>query len=181
MYGALFVLVCAPPVHADNEDAIAACARIATVGDRILCLENALRQSSGEVGESDPEAAVLPASAKQTATSPPLEAAVSSSAAVATSVLTDDAPVADESYGLKEPRPPQEANSLQVTVTTVRKNLSNRFIFETEGGQIWVQTDQRRARYEDTPFKAEIRPGSMGSFFLKPDSSAVSVRVRREK
>lgn len=181
LYGALFVLVCGPPAHADYEDAIATCARIATVDDRILCLENALRQSSSELGESRLEAAVSPKSAKQTVTSPPPEVAVSLSAAVATSALTDDAPVTDESYGLKEPRPAQEASTLQVTVASVRKNLSNRFIFETEDGQIWLQTDQRRTRYEDTPFKAEIRPGTMGSFFLKPDSSDVSVRVRREK
>jgi len=106
---------------------------------------------------------------------------VSSTAVAATSVLAEDAAVTDENYGLKEKRPPQEANTLQVTVTSVSKNLSNRFVFETESGQIWLQTDQRRARFEDTPFKAEIRPGSMGSFFLKPDSSTVSVRVRREK
>lgn len=210
MYGTLFVLLCGSLAYADNEDAIATCARIAAVGDRILCLENALRQPSSEVGESHAEAAVLPASAKQTdespnpeteapeshmdedvlpasatqsVTSPPPEAAVSSSAAAvtATAIVTDDAPVAAENYGLKEPQPPQEANTLQVIVTSVRKNLSNRFVFETEDDQVWLQTDQRTVRYEETPFKAEIRPASMGSFFLKPDSGGASIRVRREK
>ena len=37
IYGVFFVLLCALPARADNEDAIARCARIATVGDRILC------------------------------------------------------------------------------------------------------------------------------------------------
>lgn len=134
------------------------------------------RQSSSEALEGDPEAGVPSASENQTDISLPPAAAV-----VATSVITDDAPVADENYGLKEPLPPPEENTLQVTVISVSKNLSNRFLFATEGGQVWLQTDQRRARFEDTPFKAEIRPGSMGSFFLKPDSSTVSVRVRREK
>ncbi len=60
-YGALIVLVCALPAHADKEDAIASCARIATVGDRILCLEDALRQSSSETAESDPETVASPA------------------------------------------------------------------------------------------------------------------------
>ena len=34
---------------ADSEEAIARCSRIASAGDRILCLENALREKSGEI------------------------------------------------------------------------------------------------------------------------------------
>ena len=208
IYGALFVLVCALPADADNEDAIARCARIATVGDRILCLEDALRQTSSEIGESQSQAGMLPASAKQTKTSPPSESegresyleadvlpasekqSVTSSppetdappsTVEVTPVLTDDASLTNENFGLKEQRPPKEVNTIQVTVTYVRKNLSNKFIFETEDGQVWLQTDQRKVRYGDMPFKAEIRPASMGSFYLKPDSGGVSVRVRREK
>ncbi len=206
--GALLILVCGLPAHAGNEDAIARCARIATVGDRILCLEDALRQSSNAAAERDPAADVSPASAKQTETAPPSEskdresfreadvspastkqsetappseAEVPSPAAQATSITTDDTPVTKENYGLKEQRPPKEIDTIQVTVTSVRKNLTNRFIFETEDAQVWLQTDQRTARYGDTPFNAEIRPASMGSFFLKPASGGVSIRVRREK
>lgn len=181
IYGALFVLVCALSANAGNEDAIARCARIATVGDRILCLEDALRQSSNAAAESDPAADVSRASAIQTETSPPSQAKIPSSAAEATPVLTDNASLTNENYGLKEQRPPKETNTIQVTVMSVRKNLSNKFIFETEEGQIWLQTDQRTVRYGDTPFEAEIRRASMGSFFLKPASGSVSVRVRRQK
>jgi carboxypeptidase Q len=150
------------------------------------------RHPSSEMDEIHSAAAVIPAAAVQPDTPPP-ETAVSPSAAVAASILLDDDPLAedapvannavaaDENYGLKEPRLPTEANTLQVTVTSVRKNLSNKFVFETEAGQVWLQVDQRRIRYEDTPFEAKIRPASMGSFFLKPDSNSVSVRVRREK
>jgi len=152
------------------------------------------RHSPGEVGESHHlVAAVIPASTVQADASPPPETAVSPSAAVAASILMHDSPVAEdahvannavvanENYGLKESRVPTEANTLQVTVTSVRKNLSNKFVFATEAGQVWLQIDQRSVRYEDTPFEAEIRPASMGSYFLKPGSSSVSVRVRREK
>ena len=157
IYGALFVLVCALPAHAGNEDAIASCARIATVGDRILCLEDALRQSSSETTESDSAADVAPASTKQTEISPPSEAQVPAPAAQATSILTDNASLTNENYGLKEQRPPKETNTIQVTVTSVRRNLSNKFVFETKDGLIWLQTDQRTVRYGDTPFEAEIR------------------------
>jgi carboxypeptidase Q len=151
------------------------------------------RHPSSEMDEIHSAAAVIPASAVRSDTPPLSETEVSPSAVVAASILLDDDPVAedasgannaaaaDENYGLKKPRLPTEANTLQVTVTSVRKNLSNKFVFETEAGQVWLQVDQRRTRYEDTPFEAEIRPASMGSFFLKSGSSSVSVRVRREK
>ncbi len=42
----------APAVAEEPEEAIARCARIATVGDRLLCLENALRTSSRSSGET---------------------------------------------------------------------------------------------------------------------------------
>ncbi|MCH8117204.1 MAG: hypothetical protein IIA78_03680 [Proteobacteria bacterium] len=47
LFGSVFALVLCAPVAADNEEAIAHCAKIASVGDRVLCLEAALRQSSG--------------------------------------------------------------------------------------------------------------------------------------
>ncbi|MCH7502892.1 MAG: hypothetical protein IIA10_06015, partial [Proteobacteria bacterium] len=48
LLGSVFALVLCTPVAADNEEAIAHCAKIASVGDRILCLENALRRPSGD-------------------------------------------------------------------------------------------------------------------------------------
>ena len=70
---------------------------------------------------------------------------------------------------------------MQVTVTAVTKNLLGKLVFETENGQVWLQVDQRVVRLDDTPFAAEIRPATMGSFFLRPDDGRVSIRVRREK
>ena len=179
--GCAIVVLAAMPALAANEDTIARCAKIRSIGDRILCLEDALRGSSNAVAETPPDADLAATSVLGNEASPPIESEVSSSAAEAEAVLTADSSLATEEYGLKEQRPPREANTIQVTVTSVRKNLGNRLIFETEDGHVWLQTDQRTVRYEDTPFKAEIRPASMSSFFLKPDSGGVSVRVRREK
>jgi len=178
LYGAFLVFLCGASAHADNEDVIAQCARIATVGDRILCLENALRQSAHEAVET-PVAVATPTKEptvveEATANEKPI--------AEAPPPIVEDAPQADEDFGLKEKRPPiREASAVQVTVTSVRKNLTNRFIFETDSGQRWLQTDQRTVRYGDAPFDAEIRPASMGSYFLKPVAGGASVRVRREK
>ena len=174
-------VLAAVPALAENEDTIARCAKISSVGDRILCLEDALRESSKELAEIHPEGDLAATLTTDSVASPPFESEVPSSAAGAKSVSTDNSSPATEKYGLKEPRPSGEANTIQVTVTSVRKNLGNRLIFETEDGHIWLQTDQRSVRYEDTPFTAEIRPASMNSFFLKPVSGGVSVRVRRKK
>ena len=166
----LFVSVFCSMAHADNEDIIASCARIAGVGDRILCLETALRRSSQEVVSPPPEAQVLPPPEN---VAPPI--------VETTPEVNDTAPLVDKNYGLKEKLPAVEPQTIRVTVTSVRKNLRNKLIFETEDGQVWQQTDQRTVRYEDTPFVADIRPGSMGSFFLKPESSSISVRIRRDE
>jgi len=188
MCGALLVFLFAMPAQADNEDAIARCARIATVGDRILCLEDALRQSSKEVAEppvvtilpptETPVVEAMPVKKTAVAEAPPVK---ETAAAVTPTAMDEAVPPADESFGLKEKRPPKEAKAVQVTVTSVRKSLTNKFIFETENGQLWLQTDQRTLRFGDVPFEAEIRPASMGSFFLRPLSGGASVRVRREK
>ena len=85
-----------------------------------------------------------------------------------------------EEFGLKE-KESRESVSITVTVNGIRKNLTDHFIYTTTDGQVWVQIDTRRPRYDEVPFIAEIRTASLGSFFLKPKSDGFSVRVRREK
>jgi hypothetical protein len=212
LYAAIVLCLSGQFAYAENEEIIATCARIATVGDRILCLEDALRRSPPATGsapvESDtrpivatehaaaaatvhvpaaPAATVAPTEHSPAASAAPAEppapavqpaTTVIISAADTPSDTVEGASRPDSNFGLKQVR---EVNTIQVTVTSVRKNLTNKLVFETEDGQIWIQTDQRNVRYEDAPFIARIRSASMGSFFLKPESSGVSVRVRREK
>lgn len=180
-FGCAIAILAAMPTLAENEDTITRCARIGSVGERILCLEDALRGSSNEVAATPSEADLMATPAVENMASPLFESDVPSLAAEATSISPDDASVANEIFGLKDKQPPKAANTIQVIVAAVRKNLSNKFVFETGDGQVWVQTDRRTVRYEDTPFSAEIRAASLGSFFLKPASGGVAVRVRREK
>ena len=63
------------PALANNEDIIARCATIATVGDRILCLEDALRQAPRAAKE-------IPTGADAVAPSPPDAVAAAADAAV---------------------------------------------------------------------------------------------------
>ena len=89
-------------------------------------------------------------------------------------------PIVVDDFGMKE-KQPKESVSITVTVNGIRKNLTDHFIYTTTDGQVWVQIDTRRPRYDEVPFIAEIRTASLGSFFLKPKSNGFSVRVRREK
>ncbi len=173
--------------QAGDEDPIAKCASLETDGDRIACLEAAIRQRSTTADDSGPPADPLPQPAAppdpaepagsvprpRADVSPPPDNNSPAPAAAST-------PPAD-TFGLKEKKPPELMNTIKVSVTSVRKDLRGKLVFETESGQVWVQTGQRVARFGDTPFEAEIRPASMGSYFIKATTGGVSVRVRRDK
>jgi hypothetical protein len=52
-------------------------------------------------------------------------------------------------------------------------------IFTAADGATWVQTDtQRVAGLPDPPFEAELKPGSLGSYFLVPKEHGRAIRVR---
>ena len=255
-YGAvllpLLVLWPALAAQAENEEVITRCAKIPSVGDRILCLEDALRGST-QAGETaidadaiakqnpTPDSAATAAAvavavgnadlaeavteeAEQSAppdavTAPPAEETMP--ATVAAVVVVDNADLAEEvtaedgqsappdaaasvqaeeaipaaadtvnatesleaqQFGLSEvQKQPESLDSIKVVVVSVDSNAYGKLIFTTESGQVWRQTDQNRRRYRQIPFDAEIRKGSVGSFFLAPQSGGAAVRVKRSK
>jgi hypothetical protein len=168
LFAASLVLAWSLPAQADGGDPIARCASLATDSDRIACLEAAIRERSATANDTTPapEPAIKPAPVEPASAAPLPDA---------------EAPVpAKEKFGLKE-KTPEAKNAIQVTVTAVRENLRGKLVFETESGQVWLQTGQRSARFADIPCEAEIRPASMGSYFIKATAGGVSIRVRREK
>ena len=92
----------------------------------------------------------------------------------------EDESMPEDRFGLKE-KQPRDEKARTVTITGIRKDLTNHFVYTTQDGQRWRQIDKRKVHYDEVPFVAEIRTASLGSFYLKPISSGVSVRVRREK
>jgi len=178
----MLLLLFAPPVSAENEAAIAHCATVTDADDRIACLESALRGESAESPEIVPAEEPSPAPNIETPPSQPPAPAPSRPAAEARPPVANPkgAPV-PEDFGLKEKKPPPKNDAVQVTVTAVTTNLLGKLVFETDNGQVWLQVDQRVVKLDDAPFTAEIRPATMGSFFLRPDDRGVSIRVRREQ
>lgn len=175
---------------ADSEEAITRCEKVVSVADRIICLENALRRASTETGQAarNQEAMRLPETDMSRDDDQPndsLEQVADSGSdspdIQAESTATDSAAPASNVSELKDQRATKEIEAMKVTVTAVRRSLNRRYVFETADGHTWLQTDQRNVRLGNAPFTAEIRPASMGSFYLKPDAGSVSIRVRREK
>jgi hypothetical protein len=64
-----------------------------------------------------------------------------------------------------------------IVIVQVRALPGRAATFVTDTGDTWVQTDSQRV-LPKPPFKAEIKPGSISSFFLVPEDFARSFRVR---
>ena len=165
------------------------CTSIEDEGQRLSCYDGYMRPD--HVTESSELPAATETSGKQEAVEPSqsqVEVTEPSVAADSSEVVESEETaekreveqLAVEEFGLKQ-KQPRESVNITVTVNGIRKNLTDHFIYTTADGQVWVQTDTRRPRYDEVPFVAEIRTASLGSFFLKPKSYGFSVRVRREK
>jgi len=135
-----------------------------------------------EVKSDSPElarrpAAVAPVQPAPEPGSPPARPVTPTPTAVA---AADPAPAEDTSrFGLKEE--PLEPEAIKVVVVDVSQDLLGKHIFKTEDGQIWMQTENRKARFRSVPFEARIRGGSLGSYFLQPVTGGPSVRVKRAR
>ena len=195
--------LCAVPLalsaqQGDINAALKACAAIDDDGQRLSCYDQILRPgktpdrtelpaTSVYSEESGPAMAVQERGDSQETAAAAAAAAVQAPAAAqvkADQPAAKPAPVevseATETFGLKE-KQPRDSVSITVTVNGIRKNLNDRFVYTTTEGQVWLQIDKRRVHYDEVPFVAEIRSAALGSFYLKPESDGVSVRVRREK
>ena len=214
-YGAvllpLLILWPALTAQAENEEVIARCAKIPSVGDRILCLEDALRSSTqaGEtaidanaVAKENPtpdssataaavvvaadDADLVEAVTEESGQSAPQDVASAPQAEEAMPAAVDTVTAAEtseaEQFGLSEVQKNAEPlDSVNVVVVFVDSNAYGKLIFTTESGQVWRQSDQGTRRYRQIPFDAEIRRGAAGSFFLRPLTGGPSIRVKRSK
>lgn len=223
-YFAVILLAVTAVAAAENEDEIARCARISSLEDRILCLEEALRQPYTE-DESASAAPVaderampsesLPAETKESGNvgirpaaptakedsiamapgpevpqkSTPPEIVAEAGTETTAAGITSDAQHADQSaargineFGLSQSqRNPDSLDSINVRVVSIENDPYGKLIFVTESGQVWHQIDRSTPRYRQMPFEAEIRQGAVGSFFIKPLSGGVAVRVKRNR
>ncbi len=179
LFGVLIILLLAHNALAEGEDVIARCAQIASVGDRILCLEDALRPAAGDPQENEIPIAVEPVARDVTATiDDTIDAAVEVTSAAAASAGKTET----DQFGLdKAQKNPDPLTSIDVIVVAVSKSAYGKLIFTTGSGQVWQQTDHGSPRYRQIPFEATLRKGASGSHFIQPQTGGVAVRVKRRK
>lgn len=87
--------------------------------------------------------------------------------------------VQEENFGNKDKEPEVSIDRVSVTIVKVSKSSSGRYYFYTDDGKAWKQSNTGRWTLK-APFKAEIKAGMMGSFFLVTEGGK-SERVKRVK
>ncbi len=184
LFGVLIILLLAHAALAEGEDVIARCAQIASVGDRILCLENALRPADGDSRENDIPIATEPVAQDNTtaAISDTSDDTIDAAVEVTSAAAASAGKTETEQFGLdKAQKNPDPLTSIDVIVVAVSKSAYGKLIFTTGSGQVWQQTDHGTPRYRQIPFEATIREGASGSHFIQPQKGGVAVRVKRRK
>jgi hypothetical protein len=87
------------------------------------------------------------------------------------------APADTERYGL--PRSSDDrAAVLEARVTAVTERAQGQLVIELDNSQVWLQTDLDARLGVRPGVLVRIRPGVLGSFFLKPESGS-GARVKR--
>jgi hypothetical protein len=163
----------------------AACTEIENDAARLACYDRALRPARPAPAASASQAApaVTPEPRRnEAATAETVEPRNGRAARRAANAETPPAPAAPTAPSPPPPvaQQPVPQGITPIVVVNVRPLLGrNDKVFTTDSGMVWVQTDNARVMYPDTPFNAQIKPGMMGSFFLSTDERTRAVRVRR--
>jgi len=197
------------PALANNEDVIARCAAIAVVGDRILCLEDALRQAP-PAPETMPEVVAAPVASPPEVVSPVTVGVVD----VVSDAVTATAPPVVESVEREVASDVQHADKVAATIIEPKElgaeqvspgedvgrnadRISARIVsfdvvgvgslrFWLDNGQVWRQIgndDQNIRRkirkMEDIP--VEMWQSRTGGYRMRIVSIDRTVRVKRLK
>lgn len=182
----------AVPVLAQDDDMAAQlreCAAIGDATDRHNCYDSVLRP--GEPASVSPAVDAAPPSVMDTTAAAtgervsPQPAAPVESAKAAASPPTEQTPTVQSkrsAFGLpdKPVKKTEEDKSIRVVVSRARANAYGKFVFTTDDGQVWVQTDRQHAYVGNTPFNARIVESGFAGFFIQRDGS-YKIRVKRKK
>jgi hypothetical protein len=133
------------------------CAQIATAAERLACYDRALPPAGTPSGILPPVEPQHPAPAQPT---PFVEVAAS---AAAPSGGTDA----------------EQSEATPVVVVGMRKYPGRSATFMTDKGDVWIQIGAESVYLPKVPFDAELRPASMGTYFLRPSEYGWRVQVRR--
>lgn len=135
-----------------------ACAQIPTAAERLACYDR----------ESPP-----PEAARATTDAPSTSSAASAGEPAETAIVA--APSAAAASVAEEDR----SRVVPVVVVGMRKYPGRSATFTTDNGDVWLQIGAEAVYLPKVPFKAELRPAAMGTYFLRPNDYGWRVHVRR--
>jgi hypothetical protein len=173
----------------------AACTEIENDSERLACYDRALRPARAAPAEAPraaaaPRAPVAAAPAPSAAATPPTNRELGTARSVdqrkardvrAAAAAAAAPPAAPSAAGAPASASAQDAGIVPIVIVNVRALPGrNDRVFTTDGGVIWVQTDNAKLAFPETPFDAQIKPGAMGSYFLVTNERNRAIRVRRQ-
>jgi hypothetical protein len=74
----------------------------------------------------------------------------------------------------------EQGDAVSVVVVGMRKYPGRSATFTTDKGDVWVQIGGEGLYLPKVPFDAELKPASMGTYFLRPNEYGWRVHVRRD-
>ena len=154
----LIAALLAPAIQEHAALAQETCAQIESAAERLACYDRALPPAKPGPGAIEPEPEPQP----QPRTRLRQPAPVAEAAPPATGAVQGD-----------------EADVRPVVVVGMRKHPGRPASFTTDHGDVWVQIGAESVYLPKVPFDAELRPASMGTFFLRPRDYGWRVHVRR--
>jgi hypothetical protein len=196
---AVIALAACAVLHAPHAAAQAQnakrCTTIDSDAERLACYDRALRPTTAPAraptpvaaATAPPPAATLPPAAaapstaiatENRATRREREVRESTASAAPVAPAPPAAPAAPAARRAPAPAKEDAPDIVPIVIVQIRALPGRGATFVTDKGETWVQTDAQR-QWPDVPFKAAIKPGSMGSVFLVPNDYARSFRVRR--
>ena len=137
---------------AELTDELAGCRTIESESERVACYDSVVDQLGGHAPLSEP-----------------------------------DSPTQEELFGknaddvrdaVEQATGDQRIEKLTANVSKLRQVAPGRIVMTLDNGQVWQQTAAARLRLSEGDAVA-IEEASMGSFMLRKDGSARSMRVRR--
>jgi hypothetical protein len=139
------------------------CAALQSDAERLACFDRVLR--SGQAGAPAPD--------RQGEESPPARPpSGADESAAAPAPRAAPAPA-------RQPAPTADDGERQVVVVEMRMRTPSQAVFTLDNGDVWMQTDSGPVQHlTPVPFAARLQPGSLGSYFLAPDSGGRRIRVR---
>jgi hypothetical protein len=176
---ALLTALSVLPLQSATAQGAVPCTAIADDAERLACYDRALRGAPPAV--TPPPAAqtaprsTSPAAAPAPAAQPAAEARGERRVRESTARPAPAAPRAPAAGTNDE----AEGAIIPIVIVSTRALPGRETTFTAQDGTSWIQTDsQRIAGLPETPFAAEIKPGSMGSYFLVAKDRPRAIRVR---